>query len=37
MSVVKPLLSYNFHEGVIDFLKSCQEEKRLFFPGYFFI
>ena len=37
MSLVKPLLSYNFHEEVIDFFKSCQEKEKLFFPGYFFI
>ena len=30
-ALVKSLLSYNFHEEVIDFLKICQEKKNYFF------
>ena len=38
MSLVKTLLSYNFHEEVIDFLKGhWEKEKFFFFPGYFLI
>ena len=31
MSLVKTLLSYNFHEEVIDFLKGHWEKEKLFF------
>ena len=30
-ALVKSLLSYNFHEEVIDFFKICQEKKNYFF------
>ena len=36
MSLVKTLLSYNFHEEVIDFLKGHWEKEKLFFSRLFF-
>ena len=36
MSVIKTLLSYQFFEEIIEFLKKYWK-KNYFFPGYFFI
>ena len=36
-SLVKHLFSYRFFVEIIDFVKSCWQEIKFFFPGYFFI
>ena len=37
MSLVKPLLSYEFFEELTDFVKAHLQKRKYFFPGYVYI
>ena len=37
MSLVKPLISYNFFKDIINIIRDYWNKKQRFYPGYFFL